>query len=276
MDYLPTEILNQIISYIPEDDLAGYASVSQNWNAIIERQTFASVRLTLPRLLEFRQILGFSVISSRLQRRRTQVKSILFEAALPEYDVAARSEYENEEEQAQNNKAYSQAIKSLFQALALWPDNNDCQITLEIAAQSPSDLQAEPDKEIMRKRYSMPHIFGNEHDLFNERFAHSLLDIKEAKGNICLVTVVTALVIWSMDQYRKVTPSAQSKIISRLPRLRSTQLESDDNERKSEMLRSSLREGMQSLPRIAPTPRFCYTCSANVLVCIEFALSLAE
>jgi hypothetical protein len=250
MESLPIEILHQVISCLPQTNLAGYASVSKDWNAIIEGQTFASIRLTPSDLLRFRQILDFSATSPHLQRRRAQVKSVLFKAVLAEYNVAARSKYETQEDQAKNNKAYYQAIKSLFETLALWPESEGCEILLEIAAQSPSDLQAETDQKKMMQRIFTLHTLDNKKDLCNGRFAHSLLNIDEEKESLCLVPVVGGIDIWSAGRYRKVTPSAQSKIISRLPRLQSIQIDPDDNERKSEMLRNNLRKGIHSLLRV--------------------------
>ncbi|KAJ5933638.1 hypothetical protein N7454_005967 [Penicillium verhagenii] len=183
-----------------------------------------------------------------MQRRRSYVKHILFYAILPEYDVSLP---EMPEDRLENNKAYTLAIKSLFETLSLWPDSDNCEVLLELRAQSPSDWDAEPD-ELKRRRRLKSVISGNTGDLLNIRWADSFLDIDGEAENLCLAPVIKHLdlrpggSVTDLDQtpgeHRMLSQATHSKIISRLPQLRSVVMYPDDDERDDHAQRNSLRE----------------------------------
>lgn len=134
-------------------------------------------------------------------------------------------------------------------------------------------MQAEPDSEKKEPFLEASYLWQQKRSFQSEIRAFSFKH-RGTKNSLCLVPVVTGLDIWSAGRYRKVTPS--SKVISRPPRLRSLPLDPDDNERKDEMIRNHLREGIHSpLPVAVLTPKIMLYIQ-DTLTCIEFALSLAE
>ncbi|GES63345.1 hypothetical protein ATEIFO6365_0007003200 [Aspergillus terreus] len=224
---LPPEIINNAFSFLPTP-LAPYAGVSKQWQGLIERRTFSEVHLTTARLPDFQRIVGPS--------RYSIVRQIQFITILPEYEIAARSKFEGDEDRERNNQAFSMAISSLFHALHSWPDRS--QVTLTIFAQSPSDWYAEPDKEKRMKRYNMGNLWGR--DLLDHRYERSYL--QWSAQDMPSVNAVVALNIIGEGDWRRIAPAAVARIACRLPRLRKIDCMLCDNERKDLVLRDSLRD----------------------------------
>ncbi|KAL2801586.1 hypothetical protein BJX63DRAFT_417030 [Aspergillus granulosus] len=56
--HLPPELLAQVVSYLGPD-LVPYATINREWQAAIERQVFATIKLNAPeRLVEFHKIIA--------------------------------------------------------------------------------------------------------------------------------------------------------------------------------------------------------------------------
>jgi hypothetical protein len=228
---LPPEIINNVFSFLPTP-LAPYAGVSKQWQGLIETRTFSELHLTTARLPDFQRIVGPS--------RYSIVRQIQFIATLPEYEIAARSKFEGDEDRERNNQAFSMAISSLFHALHSWPDRS--QVTLTIFAQSPSDWYAEPDKEKRMKRYDVGSLWGR--DLLDHRYERSYL--QWSAQDMPSVNAVVALNIIGEGDCRRIAPAAVARIACRLPRLRKIDCMLCDNERKNLVLRDSLRDGTVS------------------------------
>ncbi|KAJ5455705.1 uncharacterized protein N7458_003969 [Penicillium daleae] len=125
MDSLPPELISRVLDHmIPvgnytrrSPSLASYATLGRHWQAIIERRTFANIRIHTPkRMEEFQRI-----VTDR--RRRSCVQLIKLVVRLESYDVQARARWETDEERQQNTKIFTSTISTLFKILSCWPDD---------------------------------------------------------------------------------------------------------------------------------------------------------
>ncbi|KAJ5771066.1 uncharacterized protein N7511_003117 [Penicillium nucicola] len=153
---LPLEMLQIVLELIIAEEnanvppyvakntnLAPYATFNRDWQAIIERQTFSSIKIsTNKRLAEFNKLPWVQLSWSQ---RRSHIQKIYFIVELESYDGEARTRYENEQEIQRNSKFFTTSIQSLFNALSEWPDN-EAGISLSIMAQSPGDISAQGPK----------------------------------------------------------------------------------------------------------------------------------
>ena len=185
---LSPELTRQVVLYINarpssahkqqsrQDGLSRYAAVNHYWQAIIEELTFSTIHLkTAKRLEEFKSLnLG--------PRRKSCVRRIDLCVELESYDVAARARFETDEEHARNNKIFTEAVTSVLQVLASWP-NNELGIALSIAALSPSDWAATADRQanIQRRRAAR---FDRTSDLLDRRFERAYLRWNGSPGSL--------------------------------------------------------------------------------------------
>ncbi|KAJ6110709.1 hypothetical protein N7486_002944 [Penicillium sp. IBT 16267x] len=132
---LPIELTAQVISYLidPGFDPAPHATVSREWQLVIEQRTFNTINLNISeRLAAFKQIVAQNT------RRKTCIRNINLVVELEPYSIKARAEFETAEEHRRNNEIFVPAIQSLFIILESWP-KNEPGINLLIKALSPSD-----------------------------------------------------------------------------------------------------------------------------------------
>ncbi|KAJ6172797.1 hypothetical protein N7470_001864 [Penicillium chermesinum] len=183
MPHLPIEVVEWIVSYLPENDLSRYAVISRDWKVVIERRTFRVLHMNPSRLLNVHKILGFTSASPNMRTRRAQIQEIQFKPVLPEYDVALCKEHETAEEQDKNNKAFSQAMRSFLNTLSTWPEHENSQTLFTIDfAQSASDLESLGYLSGSTTSNNMAHMIYRRH-LFAGRYAHSYLQIQETPGS---------------------------------------------------------------------------------------------
>lgn len=233
--FLPPEVLAHIISFLGSEGLATYAPVCKQWQAIVERQSFSTLHLTPDRLQDFRRIISSS------RSRSSHVRHLDFYVTLPEYDQ--RAEFENDEDRARNNHAFTSAIQALLEAISGLSGADQHCISLTLYAQSPSDWRAEPDRKKRLQRHRWGRRFLNK-DLLDWRYARSYLRlVTEPPHDIPAADAITELDIRGDDVYRKIAPESVSKIASRLPRLQRLDAKLFDNERKDQALRDGLRSG---------------------------------
>ncbi|KAJ5496511.1 hypothetical protein N7463_008498 [Penicillium fimorum] len=209
---LPLETLQQIFSYQPESAIQ-YACVCRKWQAAAETFTFADLHINSADLESFRHI----VTSSHFPSRYFHVRSLYFKVVLPVYSHHARGHYENGDDRDANNKVFTQAIRSLFDILSLWPDYDRYQIVLQIYARSPSDWQAEPDWTTRRARQQLGYAFP-EQDLLHRRYERSYLQLTE-QVSLPDVNCITSLEVRGTDTLRNIAPSAVSGMVAHFPRL---------------------------------------------------------
>jgi hypothetical protein len=239
MDLLPPELISLVLKHlkIAEDhagrssSLAPYATLGRHWQAIIERRTFAKIRIhTAKRLEEFQRIVTDS-------RRRSCLKRIELVVRLESYDVQARAQWETDEERQQNNKIFTSTICTLFKILASWADDA-ARIELSIQAMCPSDFL---DMKQRRKKGARSRL----DDLLHMRYEKSYLEFSRTitDGDCPPVPIVTYLLIQGLGNERLIEPASSVFIASKLPRLNRVELLMKDECKRDERLRQSLRNG---------------------------------
>ncbi|CAI7582851.1 unnamed protein product [Penicillium discolor] len=208
---LPLETLRQIFSYL-EGDLARYACVCGQWQLAVEQLTFANLHLNSVDLEDFRQIAFFPHSVNRC----FHLRRVYFEVAIPEYSVAARGHYENQNDRDGNSKVFTQAITSLFEILSSWPDADRHQMSLQIYAMSPSDWEAETDRTVRRIRLQRCYAFPKE-ELLHRRYERSYLQLTEIP--LPNVRCITSLNVLGYGRFRNISPGSVSEMVAHLPRL---------------------------------------------------------
>lgn len=244
---LPPELTARVISYLTIPDnfnpykiqeparVAQYATVSRDWQMIVERHTFSTLHLTTPqRLTEFEQIVAQNA------RRRSYVRNVNLLVQLESYDVEARAKFETAEEHRRNNEIFTRTIQSLFKILQSWPEDQTG-IHLSIKAQSPSD--AVPGKEGQRR---MKEARKNRaKDLLERRFEKCYLQFsEESLDGLPAVGAVTTLSVDAGYRFQRlISPASCAIIASKLPRLQNASLVLLDNEKRDLALRKRNRNG---------------------------------
>ena len=133
--YLPTEIRDMILQLLLRDSrisLATLATVSREWQTVIERHNFARIKLTPPRIADF---------GSVIRRNRELVSYIWFCLELEEYDCTkcASENYEDWGMRMPDNILITTAFQDLFSILSTWKPGGD--LVLDIGMHSPSDAE---------------------------------------------------------------------------------------------------------------------------------------
>lgn len=253
---LSPELTGLIVSYItapplnPREQrraqsyLSQYATVDRVWQEIIEKRTFSTLCLgTAKRLDEFRRL-------NLDSRRKTYIRKIDLIVELELYDVDARSRFETDEEHQRNNRLFTQAIQSLLQVLASWP-NNPRGIKLFITAQSPSDIGAIPDQRERRIRKKAAR-FDRTEDLLNRRFETSYLQLDESFKSLS-VPIISSLNVDGLScNGRVIQPASCARLASNLACLRSVTLALSDDCKQDKPLRKRNRNGMSYYPPPVP------------------------
>ncbi|KAJ5637143.1 hypothetical protein N7490_007022 [Penicillium lividum] len=265
---LPPELTGLIVSYIApplepheqqqgQSHLSQYATVDRVWQEIIEERTFSTLCLgTAKRLDEFRRLKLNS-------RRKSCIRRIDLLVELEPYDVDARSRFETDEEHQRNNMLFTQAIQSLLQVLASWP-NNPQGIELSIIAQSPSDIGAIPDERERRKRRKAAR-FDREKDLLNLRYEKSYLQLDESFKSLS-VPIISSLSVKKLYFYgRLIQPASCARLASNLPCLRSVILDLNDDCKRDKSLRKRNRNDFATLFHLWPptVQEFCLDFNHN-------------
>jgi hypothetical protein len=129
---LPGEIRNLILGFLLLQDgcnnLAGLATVSQEWQSMIEPHNFAQIKLTPSRFVDFNSI---------AYRHRIHVRCIWFCLELQEYDCPECTPKVFEGLSNADNIRVTTAFQRLFSSLSAWEPNGT--LRLDISVLSPSD-----------------------------------------------------------------------------------------------------------------------------------------
>jgi hypothetical protein len=222
---LPPEIRVEIIRRLLDhwhldgwnESLAPYASVSREWQAVVERHTFAELKLTHRRLSDFGQIVAGA--------RRPCLNRINLHVELPEYDNDPCEERESWEDKVANNRLFTQTWQQLFADLHAWGDDDVVRggIHLFFSISSKSDLRNSTFELWQRRRWNVK-------DIGEKRFADSYIDFvgqdEELKRQNLLppVYAVTSFKTCPLIR-RSIMPAAYSDIVARLPHLREVDLD---------------------------------------------------
>ncbi|KAJ6109960.1 hypothetical protein N7486_002195 [Penicillium sp. IBT 16267x] len=206
--------------------LPPYATVSREWQLVIEQRTFNTINLnTSERLAAFKQIVAQNT------RRKTCIRNINLVVELEPYSIEARAEFETAEEHRRNNEIFVPAIKSLFSILESWPENEPG-INLSIEALSPSDA-TNPQRARQARRDPTK-------DLRQRRFERSYLQFSEDHlERLPVIHAVTALSMGDVHLRRLILPASCALIAS--PRLHRLSLSLSYNEKREKALRKQNR-----------------------------------
>ncbi|KAF4979132.1 hypothetical protein FZEAL_4622 [Fusarium zealandicum] len=160
--YLPMELRLQIIEpLLQSKSLAPYASVSKEWQTIIEKETFRELKLRVSCLDAFERMIR------RTHHRRALVRYIWLGIELLPYTCKSCKRAESDSRSSKNNALAGRAVFKLFSILANW-GATDNGLTLELTAYSPSDSQ-----HCFKDSYVGAH---GEEELMKLRFKDSLRD----------------------------------------------------------------------------------------------------
>lgn len=148
MGILPAEITQRIIHLLVFDwvqlipgtipvarlthDAGRYAAVSRAWQDVVERETFADLRLDLGRLARLRDIAS--------PRRRGYVRTIRLDAVLPR--AGSLGKPESDGEALRNDAALQATFEAFLQTLSQWSaaEMHPAGIALSVDAWAPVDL----------------------------------------------------------------------------------------------------------------------------------------
>ncbi|KAM3065125.1 hypothetical protein ACMFMG_006115 [Clarireedia jacksonii] len=205
MERIPQEVLNNIISFLPDRDedkrvRPALAVVSRAWQHAIESLTFRSL----------------SIKSEDLDsgRRCTLVRKLQFNVSLPSYSDDDCAKYETEQDRTENSNVANNDISALLKILSQWP--SDGNLNLEIGIYSPMDLNYRGEEKLNKDRYDVD--LGYRQDLFNERFKYSYIHLANTKYPS--VPCVTSFIV-PQGGRRFMDPQSVVTLTAAFPRLQS-------------------------------------------------------
>lgn len=245
--YLPAEVRLLVLEVLVQHagcSLAGFATVSREWQPVIERRNFARIKLTSSRLADFGSI---------IHRNRTLVRYIWFCLELREYDCAQCAPEDPDMWGVSNmdNIMITTAFRDLFSTLSAWEPNGS--LLLDISVHSPSDsehwfkyltfapdiLSNECDQGRCAKQSMLVKLDDHQHGwiagsrdsapsaiaihkVFDEIMGEGPFDDDEQENQwwqqLPLVPVVTGVLLRQQNR-RRWKPTALAQMFSRLPRL---------------------------------------------------------
>ncbi|KAI2633633.1 hypothetical protein GGS26DRAFT_54633 [Hypomontagnella submonticulosa] len=133
---LPPKIRYQILDILLHDgcSLAGFTTVSREWQAVIEPHNFSRINLTPLRI-------AHPESAPILHRKRDLIHYICFRVELRRYDctdcgVKRRDHFRMH---IADERLSTEAIQSLFSLLSRWKSNGD--LVLDVSVFSPSDSE---------------------------------------------------------------------------------------------------------------------------------------
>ncbi|KAL7823432.1 hypothetical protein V8C26DRAFT_386488 [Trichoderma gracile] len=255
---LPAEVRRMILTALVKDgcELASFAAVSREWQAVIEPQTFKRIRVTPSRIAE---------LDAMTRRNRSHVRYLWLCVELERYGCDTCSPAgENDDVPMFNSVAddllIKAAIQSLFSVLGTWDIGSS--LTLDISVYSTSDqehwfkyLTFEPDDDedeassnqgysyipsvnraascevddarhqwntaddsFLEAQYAVQHVFTRILENYPEESDDEEMDGLEWWRELPLVPAITRLLLRQQTR-RRWGPEALAELLSRLPRL---------------------------------------------------------
>ncbi|KAK1622470.1 hypothetical protein BDP81DRAFT_455275 [Colletotrichum phormii] len=247
METLPQDLIDDIVSYLlpqqqvkaiqpydvrvrPISPVAPLATVSRRLQAAVERATFRSLKITSDEFPKFIEILT--------PARRYHLASLIVTITLPPYDEAASHRAESPEERLINDKCYSNGIKSLFDILRRWEDEDPETIGYRLALfinhpESPSDTPW-PTKYV-----PWGEMYPEEDGIYEGRFLHSFIELRESQLLPNLERVKQLVMMQQEERYghRNTYPKVPIILASKMPNLERFKLFMNDDEKRFEELR---------------------------------------
>ncbi|GFP58997.1 hypothetical protein TASIC1_0011036400 [Trichoderma asperellum] len=264
---LPPEITERIIDLLCLDrrrryfryiyanlpGTAQYAGVCKEWQELVERRTFRNLRLSRARLADIDRII--------CRRRRTYVCTVDLNVELEPYGAEVYGDFETAEETARNSSLFSETLRLFFDIFSRWTPGNSglhrerAGISLRITAFSPSDVGRCGKAEMTRRDGDIKN-----HDIYADRYIHSILQLLPAAGNLPVVESVSEVI---SGKARHISAPAWALIINSLPNAKKIDINFWENEKKDLELRKRLRDEIgDALARMCcPNAEVTLTCS---------------
>jgi hypothetical protein len=246
---LPPEITGHIVSFLANPltridsklQLAQYASVNRDWQAIIEERIWRTLRVKTGTPLNLDQ---FERLINK-PRRQSYIRNIEFIVELEPYDEAARANFETKSEHERNNQIFSEAIRLILHIISKWQANKPGAsiqgISLSIQAQSPSDLFASPKTRLKRRKAARA---DRTKDILNRRFENNYLRLDEFESQIEPLKIVHTLEIEAVLAGREIEAASCARLASQFPCLHTLNLSLNDTCKSDKGLRKRNRDGM--------------------------------
>jgi len=238
---LPPELTAIVIEYLAQQEparlqhsinskphISQYASTSLSIQYAVEQRLFTRLDITSDELATFEEL----VVQS--PKRRGLLHILAFTPVLPRYDEVACSRFERPSDQQANDDALTATMSTLYTSL------RDCNKLTSIRVKipySPTDICKD-----RRARYAdnrLDYMLGKRVDIWERRYAQSLLSIRDSLNSPLLDQVTTFSM--SGDYQRYVTPRSAVTLVRHHPRAEIVTLRLDDNERTRPELRVQLR-----------------------------------
>jgi hypothetical protein len=198
MEFLPQEIIMNIICYLGQEDLVPCACVSRRLPSTVERVTFAKINI---------KSTDFAMVEKIFSHydRRSALRHVTLQTILPKYKVNCYGRIERTGEQEENNKVFSEAVMDLLRLINSWNLLNQFELTLH--AWSPSDINRRP-------RMDQPE---NDYDIRENRFKRSFLSINHAETLPEVKNIPTLRTPpW---HWRNILPEAVVRLANQMPNL---------------------------------------------------------
>ncbi|KAK1459930.1 hypothetical protein CMEL01_02929 [Colletotrichum melonis] len=263
METLPQELVDDIVSYLlpqqrPEATLKPYdtrmrpiwpiapiATVSRRLQAAVEKATFRSLKITSDEFPKFIELLT--------PARRYHLISLIVTITLPPYDDAASHRAESPEERLINDKCYSSGIRTLFQILRGWEDEDAKTISCPLALfinhpESPSDTPW-PTKYV-----PWGEMYPEEDGIYEGRFLHSFIELRECQllPDLARIKQLTMIQPEERYGYRNTYPKVPILLASKMPNLERFKLFMNDDEKRFDEIRINNRnEAAQAIRELS-------------------------
>lgn len=214
--------------------LAQYASVNRDWQPIVEERSGAKLRVKTETPLNPDQFERFT----KNPRRQSYIRDIELIVELEPYDEAARAHFETESEKERNNQIFSDEIRSILQIIANWKSSQG--ISLSVKAQSPSDLDASPNR-LRRTKAARAEWTA---DILNRGLERNYLRLDAFESQVAPVCIVHTLKMEALADRRQIEATSCARLASKFPNLHTLKLLLNDTCKRDKDLRKRNRDGM--------------------------------
>jgi hypothetical protein len=217
-------------------NLPPYATISRQWQNIIERRTFKSLLLKSTELDYFDSIYT--------AQRAANLARLRYTILLPTYDDKACARFERQKDQKANDEAFSAAVTSLFQLIAARGNTSLRPMSLTISdIHSPMD-RCYRDREKLDQD-QLNSFIGKRRDLWEHRYEHSYLHLLHPENLPTLMQIQDL----SLSAYvgRRVAPQSAAAMATKMSKLENISFDLWDNEKTLSDVRRENRLGMQFL-----------------------------
>ncbi|KAM0255866.1 hypothetical protein ACHAQJ_005371 [Trichoderma viride] len=218
--FLAPEIIERIIYFVTHHhppssrpgywerlpDAGQYASVNRFWQDVIERETFASLRLNLSKLSQLNSIVT--------PRRRQFVRELnLYIQLRP----GPRDDPETEDEKLQNNQVLQATLEAFLLALGQWTAAEVHQSGIMLEYYAPLPREKRPRSPMRRTRARA----------WERRYKESVLELTDPEriAQLPPAVVITKLPKYYASGQRRISVLAISALLAKLPAVKDVKID---------------------------------------------------